>query len=64
MNIDMEEAKKEIVIGSIRLDSIKRQDGSWIVMEVKKSSKFLQSSYYQLLYYLYNLEEKGITAKG
>lgn len=56
--------KKEIVLDSIRLDSIKREDGSWIVMEVKKSSKYFSSSYYQLLYYLYILEEKGIQAKG
>lgn len=56
--------KKEIVIDSIRLDSIKREDGSWVIMEVKKSSKYFHSSYYQLLYYLYILEEKGIGAKG
>lgn len=56
--------KKEIKIGPVRLDSIKRQDGSWVVMEVKKSSKYFNSSYYQLLYYLYILEQKGITAKG
>ena len=56
--------KKEIGIDSIRLDSIKREDGSWVVMEVKKSSKYFQSAYYQLLYYLYILEEKGINAKG
>ena len=33
-------------------------------MEVKKSSKFRQSSYYQLLYYLYILEKRGIEARG
>ncbi len=56
--------KKEIGIDFIKLDSIKREDGSWVVMEVKKSSKYFYSSYYQLLYYLYILEEKGIRAKG
>lgn len=56
--------KKEIGIDSIRLDSLKREDGSWVVMEVKKSSKYFHSSYYQLLYYLYILEQKGIIAKG
>ncbi len=56
--------KKEIPIDSIKLDSIKRQDGMWVVMEVKKSSRFMESSYYQLLYYLYTLEQKGIIAKG
>lgn len=56
--------KKEIGIGSIKLDSIKRADGSWVVMEVKKSSKYFHGSYYQLLYYLYILEQKGITARG
>lgn len=56
--------KKEIGIGPIKLDSIKREDGSWVIMEVKKSSKYFHSSYYQLLYYLYILEEKGISAKG
>lgn len=56
--------KKEIGIDSIKLDSIKREDGSWVVMEVKKSSKYFHGSYYQLLYYLYILEQKGIVAKG
>lgn len=56
--------KKEIAVDFIRLDSIKREDGDWVIMEVKKSSKYIQSSYFQLLYYLYVLESKGITAKG
>lgn len=56
--------KKEISIDSIRLDSIKKQGDTWIVSEVKKSSKYLTSSRYQLLYYLYTLEQKGIRAKG
>lgn len=56
--------KKEIPIDSIRLDSIKREDGFWVVKEVKKSSKFLLSSHYQLLYYLYTLKQKGIEVKG
>ncbi|HZJ76786.1 MAG TPA: CRISPR-associated protein Cas4 [Oscillospiraceae bacterium] len=56
--------KKEIGTGPIKLDSIKRADGSWVVMEVKKSSKYFHGSYYQLLYYLYILEQKGIIARG
>lgn len=56
--------KKEIAIDSIRIDHVKREKEEWIVKEVKKSSKFLTSSKYQILYYLYVLKQKGINAKG
>lgn len=56
--------KKEIAVDAIRLDRVTRKDGTWVIMEIKKSSKFIQSSKFQLLFYLYILEEKGIVAKG
>lgn len=57
-------AKKEVSIDSIRVDQIKKEKDSWVIKEVKKSSKFLTSSRYQLLYYLYTLQQKGIKARG
>ncbi|NLW22524.1 MAG: CRISPR-associated protein Cas4 [Tissierellia bacterium] len=56
--------KKEISLGNIKIDIIKRKDGQVIIGEVKKSSKFKESARMQLAYYLYELEEKGIKASG
>jgi CRISPR-associated exonuclease Cas4 len=54
--------KKEVALDSIKLDFIKRK--GMIVCEVKTSSKFLEATEFQTLYYLYRLKEYGITAKG
>lgn len=56
--------KKEIEVDSIKIDKLKKRGGQTIVQEVKKSSKFLESSRNQLLYYLYTLKQMGIEAKG
>lgn len=56
--------KKEVAIDSIKIDRLKRENGELVVREVKKSSKFLTSARYQLLYYLYTLQKMGITARG
>lgn len=56
--------KQEITIGNIKVDRIRREDGQLIIGEVKKSSTFLESARYQLLYYLRTLKEMGIQAKG
>lgn len=56
--------KKEVAVGSIKMDRIKQEKGEIVVKEVKKSSKFLRSSRYQLLFYLYTLKQMGIQAKG
>ena len=56
--------KKEISIGNIKLDILKKDKGQLIVGEVKKSSKFIESARMQLAFYLYELENKGINATG
>lgn len=56
--------KKEISIGNIIVDRIRRDDGQIIIGEVKKSSRYLKSAKMQLLYYLEQLRQMGIQAKG
>lgn len=56
--------KKEITVGNSKMDLVKRQNGTVIVSEVKKSSKYLESSRMQLLFYLKQLYEHGIQAYG
>lgn len=56
--------KKEVAIDSIKIDRLKRESGGLVVKEVKKSSKFLTSARFQLLYYLYTLKQMGIEARG
>ena len=56
--------KREIEIENIKLDRLKKEKGEYVVEEIKKSSKFKESSKYQLLYYLENLRQMGIKARG
>lgn len=56
--------KKEIDIISGKIDRIKKVGDKLIVQEIKKTSRFKKSSYYQLLYYLYQLRKMGIQAVG
>jgi len=56
--------KKELDIGSGKLDIIKTKNGELIVGEIKKSSRFLESAIHQLLFYLFQLNEIGIPARG
>ena len=56
--------KKEITIGNLKIDLIKKEDGNIVVAEIKKSSKGINAAKMQLLFYLYQLREKGIEAKG
>lgn len=53
--------KKEIQIGRIKIDFIKR---SLEVHEVKKSSKFKEASRWQLIYYLWVLKNLGVNCTG
>lgn len=55
--------KKEIRIGPISIDFIKKGD-EILLHEIKKSKKMEQSHIYQLLYYLYYLKSRGIRARG
>ncbi len=56
--------KKEIDLGNAKIDLIRSENGNLIVGEVKKSSRFIQSASKQLLFYLLQLREMGIDAKG
>jgi len=55
--------KKEMKIGSINIDFIKRGD-EVVLHEVKKSRKMEDSHKYQLLYYLFYLKALGVKARG
>ena len=56
--------KKEISVGNMKIDLIKKANGETIIGEVKKSSHFEKSARMQLAFYLYRLKEKGINATG
>lgn len=56
--------KKEINLGNIKLDILKKDQGELVVAEVKKSSKFELSARMQLAFYLIELEKLGIKARG
>lgn len=56
--------KKGIDAGNIKIDMIRKRDGSIVVAEIKKSSRFEKAAKMQLLYYLYQLKRGGIDVKG
>lgn len=56
--------KKEVSLGNIVIDIIKKENGQLVVGEVKKTSKFKESARMQLLYYLKQLKDRGIQATG
>ncbi|MEM5874308.1 MAG: CRISPR-associated protein Cas4 [Candidatus Aenigmatarchaeota archaeon] len=58
--IAFKDIEKDILIEKISIDFIKKGD-KVILHDVKKSDKFQEAHYYQMLYYLYYLKhEKGI----
>jgi len=56
--------KKEIEIGNIKIDLLKKGKNKIVVGEVKKSSRFEESAKMQLLFYLQRLKQAGIEAEG
>lgn len=56
--------KKEIAVGHAKLDILRNEKGYLVVGEIKKSSKYVKSAKMQLIFYLMELKEKGIDAKG
>ncbi|MCR6692163.1 MAG: CRISPR-associated protein Cas4 [archaeon YNP-LCB-003-016] len=54
--------KKEVSLEGIKLDILMRENN--VVCEVKTSSRFLRAAKFQLLYYLYRLEEMGLKMQG
>jgi len=57
-----ERDRKELSFEGIKLDVVKRKRK--MVFEIKTSSRFLQAAKFQLLYYLYRLEEMGVKMQG
>jgi len=59
-----ERLKKDVLIDNkISLDFIEREN-KLIIHDVKKSKKLEKAHIYQILYYLYYLKQKGISAEG
>jgi CRISPR-associated exonuclease Cas4 len=56
--------KKEVSIGHLKIDVIKKERGRLVIGEVKKSSKYERSAKMQLAFYLYELKEAGVEAVG
>ena len=56
--------KKEVSIGHLKIDVIKKERGRLVIGEVKKSSKYEKSAKMQLAFYLYELKEVGVEAVG
>ncbi|MBD1373495.1 CRISPR-associated protein Cas4 [Hazenella sp. IB182357] len=56
--------KKEVLIGNIKVDRVRKENGKLVIGEVKKTSRYLESARYQLLYYLDVLRQMGIDATG
>lgn len=56
--------RKELVIGSSKIDIYRFEDNGLVVSEVKKSSKYRKSARMQLAFYLKELATKGIRARG
>ena len=51
-------------MGSVKIDRVIKVKGELVVREIKKSSRFLESARFQLLYYLDVLRNMGVIAKG
>lgn len=55
---------KEVGFGHSKFDVISRENGKLVVGEIKKSSRFIESSRMQLLFYLKELADNNIEAEG
>jgi len=56
--------KKEITVGNLKIDIVKKKNEHTVVAEVKKTSRFEESATMQLAFYLFRLKEMGVKAKG
>jgi len=56
--------RKELAVGYSKMDVFKVNNGELIIGEVKKTSKFRQSARMQLAFYLDELKQRGVTARG
>jgi len=56
--------EKEIQIGNIKIDLIKKENGNIAIAEIKKSSKGTKAAQMQLSFYLYQLKKQGVETRG
>lgn len=56
--------RKELQVGNSKMDVFHVSDGGLVVGEVKKSSKYIESARMQLAFYLAELKQRGIEARG
>ena len=56
--------RKEIQIGNLSLDLVRREGKNLVVAEVKKSSRTREAAFWQLVFYLVELKTMGIEAEG
>lgn len=62
--ISYQRHKKEIQIGNLKIDRLRQKGNELIIGEVKKSSRYEKSAYYQLFFYIDTLKKMGIEARG
>jgi CRISPR-associated exonuclease Cas4 len=55
---------KEIEFGHSKFDVVSKKEGKLVIGEMKKSSRFIESSKMQLLFYLKELHDNDISAEG
>lgn len=56
--------KKELDLGNVKIDLVRREKDQLIIGEIKKSSRFITSATRQLQYYLLQMEQMGIKVRG
>lgn len=56
--------RKELAVGNSKMDVFKQENGELLIGEVKKTSKYRQSARMQLAFYLDELKQRGVSARG
>ncbi len=56
--------RREVHLGHLNLDLVRRGERELVIGEVKKSSRAINAARMQLAFYLYELREIGIEAEG
>ncbi len=56
--------KREIALPGMKLDLVERQGTRLVVGEIKASSRFVEATRMQMLFYLWRLREMGVEAEG
>lgn len=56
--------RKELALGNSKMDVFKLENGELLIGEVKKSSRYRHSARMQLAFYLDELKQRGVKARG